>query len=105
MNTSIINNLGDTLEDTLLQHNDFANISRSERLLSVGTGAFITLKGIGNIFSHPLIALGELAIGSALLYRGVTGFCALTDMAESGGDTLVEIETEVIEKLEPDSTL
>lgn len=106
MNTSIINQAGDVLEHSLLQENPFANIGRSERLLSVGTGTFIALKGLSNLFSHPLIALGELGIGGALLYRGITGFCAITDMAENSGeslnDTMIEIQTETFERLEPE---
>lgn len=106
MNTSIVNKAGDVLENSLLQENPFANIGRSERLLSVGAGAFIALKGVSNIFSHPLIALGELGIGGALLYRGITGYCAITDMAENSNaamdDAMIEIETETIERLEPD---
>ena len=94
------------MENSLLQENPFANIGRSERLLSVGTGAFIALKGISNLFSHPLLALGELGIGGALLYRGITGYCAITAMAENNDegmdDAMIEIETETIERLDPD---
>ena len=81
-NTAMINKLGDSLEDSLMQHNDFANIGKSERMISLGAGAFIGMKGLTNIFSHPLLALTELGIGGALLYRGVTGYCHLTAMAQ-----------------------
>ncbi|WP_423148440.1 YgaP family membrane protein [Rubrolithibacter danxiaensis] len=79
----MINRIGESLEDSLLQPNVNANISKSERYVSIGTGAFIALKGITNLFSSPLLALGELAIGGALLYRGVTGYCAITDRLEN----------------------
>lgn len=78
----MINQLGNSLGRSLLQDNVNANITRSERLVSVGTGAFIGLKGVSNIFSNPLIALIELGIGGVLLYRGVTGYCAVTALAE-----------------------
>lgn len=81
--TSIINRLGDSLEGSVLQYNENANIDKSERIVSVGTGAFIGLKGVTNIFSNPMIALTELGIGGLLLYRGVTGYCPLTAMANA----------------------
>lgn len=77
-----INKLKDTLEDSLLQPNVNANIDKSERIISLVTGAFIFSKGIGNLFSHPLLALSEAGIGAFLLQRGVTGHCMLKEMTE-----------------------
>ena len=62
MENSIINNLTDTLNHSILQENANANVGKSERIVSVGAGAFIALKGITNVFSHPLIALTELGL-------------------------------------------
>jgi uncharacterized membrane protein len=83
MNNSMMNRLGNTLEGSLMQHNDHANVGKSERVVSLGTGAFIALKGITNLFSHPMIALTELGVGGALLYRGVTGNCPIKEKLEN----------------------
>lgn len=66
-----------TLKDTA-----DANISKSERILSIATGAFILYHGIKNIFSYPLIAFGEIGTGGMLMQRGFSGKCALKAMAE-----------------------
>ncbi len=75
MNNQVIDTLKDTFKGPLLKENENANVSKSERILSVATGAFILFKGLTNIFSHPVLALGEVAIGGSLLRRGVTGYC------------------------------
>lgn len=82
MDNSIMNRVSEVLNTSILQHNPDANIDKSERLVSVGTGAFITLKGLTNLFSHPYLAVTELGIGGALLYRGVTGYCIVKDQME-----------------------
>ena len=82
MSNSIIGNLANSLEGSVLQHNGNANVGKTERIISVGTGAFIALKGITNLFSSPLLALSELAIGGGLLYRGVTGYCAVKEQID-----------------------
>jgi hypothetical protein len=76
-----INRLRDTLEDSLLQPNDNPNVDRSERVLSLITGAVMFWKGVGNMYSHPMIAFGEAIIGTLLLQRGVTGHCIIKEMA------------------------
>lgn len=79
MENSIINRVSDTLNSSVLQENANANVGQTERIISVGTGAFIALKGITNVFSHPFLALTELGLGSALLYRGLTGYCPVKE--------------------------
>mgnify|MGYP003575261127 CR=1 FL=1 len=79
----MINKVGDSLKTSLMHDHPNANVDKSERYVSLGTGAFIALKGIGNIFSHPLLAVSELAIGGALLYRGMTGYCPVKNMLEN----------------------
>ncbi len=79
MENSIINTLSDTLNNSFLQENANANVGQTERMISVGAGAFIALKGITNVFSHPLLALTELGVGGALLYRGLTGYCPIKE--------------------------
>ncbi|PRY53033.1 Protein of unknown function (DUF2892) [Arcticibacter pallidicorallinus] len=77
MNNQLIDTLKDSLNGPLLQDNPDANVSKSERIISLGTGAFILFSGITNIFSHPLISLGKIMIGGSLLQRGLTGYCPL----------------------------
>lgn len=98
---SLINQVSNSLENSLLQQNENANIGKSERLLSIGTGAFIGLKGITNIFSNPLTALVELGIGGALLYRGVTGYCAVTAMVEENMNTGTTITNRAMDDTVP----
>ncbi|WP_207426752.1 DUF2892 domain-containing protein [Pedobacter sp. SYSU D00535] len=83
MNNSIVNKVSDTLNSSILQQNPNANVEKSERLISLGAGAFLALKGLTNVFSHPWLAMAELGIGSSLLYRGVTGYCAVKEKLES----------------------
>ena len=79
MENSVVNTISDTLNSSFLQENANANVGQTERMISVGAGAFIALKGLTNIFSHPLLALTELGIGGALLHRGLTGYCAIKE--------------------------
>ena len=107
--TSMINQIGDALEGSLLQPNEFANIEKSERLVSVGAGAFIGLKGITNVFSNPLLAIIEMGIGGALLYRGITGYCPVKDMVSESSSSLRIVEgmdtpsaSEVNDRIDPE---
>lgn len=79
MENSIINQVSDTLNSSILQESPNANVGQTERIISVGAGAFIALKGISNVFSHPFLALTELGVGGALLYRGLTGYCPVKE--------------------------
>lgn len=93
MENSIINNLTDTLNSSILQENANANVGKSERIVSVGAGAFIALKGITNVFSHPLIALTELGLGGALLYRGITGYCPVKEKMDEQENSYITSPT------------
>ena len=55
------------------------NIETSERILSVVAGGFILGMGLKFIFKHPMTSLSGLSVGSALVYRGVTGKCAIKE--------------------------
>lgn len=79
MENSVINRVTDTINSSVLQENANANVGQTERIISVGAGAFIALKGITNVFSHPFLAITELGLGSALLYRGLTGYCPVKE--------------------------
>jgi len=85
MNNAIINRVSDTIDNKVLQYNPDANVDKSERLVSIGAGTFIALKGLTNVFSHPFLALAELGVGGTLLYRGLTGFCVVKDKLEDHG--------------------
>ncbi|WP_134089154.1 DUF2892 domain-containing protein [Olivibacter sp. XZL3] len=66
----------------LLAENDGTNIEFSERVVSIGTGTYMIYKGVRELFKRPLLALGQVAIGSALLYRGATGTCDVKRIIE-----------------------
>lgn len=82
MITDKIEDVKNSLEETLLKEDIFTNISKTERILSMASGSYIFLKGISNIFSSPLLATTELVVGFGLLHRGVTGHCAVTEKLE-----------------------
>lgn len=62
-------------EYLLIEDERAQNIDFSERVISIGTGTYMIYKGVRELFRKPLLALGQVAIGSALLYRGATGNC------------------------------
>ncbi|MCL4639806.1 MULTISPECIES: YgaP family membrane protein [Olivibacter] len=66
----------------LLTESDCTNIEFSERVISIGTGTYMIYKGVRELFKRPLLALGQVAIGSALLYRGATGTCDVKRLIE-----------------------
>ncbi|WP_207533884.1 YgaP family membrane protein [Desertivirga arenae] len=91
MNNSMITKVSETLNKNVLQQNPEANVEKSERLVSLGAGAFLALKGLTNVFSHPWLAIAELGIGGSLLYRGVTGYCAVKEKLENEIDNSVRV--------------
>ncbi len=72
-----------TLKETLLPYNPNANVGKTDRIISVGTGAYIFIKGVFNLFSHPILALTEVGIGAALLHRGITGNCSVKKIIDN----------------------
>jgi uncharacterized membrane protein len=82
----------------------FENVSKSERWLSGAAGTYLLFKGITSIFSHPVIGLTGAAIGAGLLYRGITGYCPMRDLAEQrkedlAPDEVIISETYVVDDL------
>ncbi|MEH6306627.1 DUF2892 domain-containing protein [Olivibacter sp. CPCC 100613] len=69
-------------KEYLLTERDCGNIEFSERVISIGTGTYMIYKGVRDLFKRPLLALGQVAIGSALLYRGATGTCDVKRLIE-----------------------
>jgi uncharacterized membrane protein len=51
------------------------NVGQTERMVSVGLGAFLLSSGLNNLTRHPIKGLLRTIIGGALLYRGVSGNC------------------------------
>ena len=82
MNNQVIDKLKDTFKGPILKENEDANIAKSERVLSVAAGAFVLFQGLTSIFSHPILALGEIALGGTLIQRGVTGTCPVISLLE-----------------------
>ncbi|WP_257670037.1 YgaP family membrane protein [Parapedobacter tibetensis] len=81
----------DDVKARLKEANENRNIAKSERILSVGAGAFVLYTGITRMFKTPLSSLAEVAIGSFLILRGATGYCPVKDAACPYGDvTIVE---------------
>ncbi|PWS27212.1 hypothetical protein DHW03_14550 [Pedobacter yonginense] len=82
----------------------FQNVSRSERWLSGAAGTYLLYKGLTSIFSHPVIALTGATIGAGLLYRGITGYCPMRDLAEQqkldlAPDEVLVSETYIVDEL------
>lgn len=53
------------------------NVGQTERMISVGAGAFLLSSGLHNLTSHPLKGLIRTVLGGVLLYRGVSGHCPM----------------------------
>lgn len=51
------------------------NVGDNERVISAALGAFMLSSGLSNLLKHPLSGLVKTALGSLLLYRGVSGNC------------------------------
>lgn len=69
-------------EYLLVEDECVTNVDFSERVISIGTGTYMIYKGVRELFKKPLLALGQVAIGSALLYRGATGNCEVKRLLE-----------------------
>jgi len=75
----------------------FENVSKSERWLSGAAGTYLLYKGLTSLFSHPVIALTGAAVCAGLLYRGITGYCPMRDLAEQRKENNLEDEVLVSE--------
>ncbi|SJN49136.1 YgaP family membrane protein [Sphingobacterium faecium] len=67
-------------------------IETSERILSVVAGGFILGAGVRFLIKHPLTALSGLSLGGALVYRGVTGKCAVKKAIDDDAERVEVIE-------------
>ena len=82
MLTDQIEEIKETLEETLLQENIYTNLAKTERILSIATGTFLLFKGLTNAFSHPIISSAELFVGFGLMQRGISGYCPIAEKLE-----------------------
>jgi len=93
-----LNKMIDSVVDVVIQSTENVNISTSERVISAATGSFMVWKGVKDTFSKPSNAVWELVLGSALLYRGITGYCSVKNRLDSLQDK-EESETYIIEAM------
>jgi uncharacterized membrane protein len=56
-------------------HGGTLNVGQTERMVSVGLGAFMLSSGLNNLTRHPIKGLIRTVLGGVLLYRGVSGHC------------------------------
>ena len=97
---NIVENIKNTLEDSLLKEDLNTNLTKTERILSVAAGAYFALKGVKNIFSSPLIAASGLALGYGLLNRGLSGYCPLAEELEKetkGPEPVLIVKETIVE--------
>lgn len=73
------NEYGSWHSDNEFQPHDsgVVNVGQTERLVSVGLGAFILSSGFNNLFKHPIKGLIRTVVGGYLLYRGASGHCSI----------------------------
>lgn len=83
MITEKIEEIKDTLEATFLKEGIHTNLGKTERIISLAAGTYIFIKGIKNVFSHPVVATTELVVGFGLLQRGMSGYCSITEKFEN----------------------
>ena len=101
MNDCKISRLWDNIKRNWEHPNRMENIETSEKIVSMGTGVFIFFKGIGHLIGHPLMGMVEVAIGSGLLYRGLTGYCPVKDMTECRPDDAFIVTETIITENSP----
>jgi uncharacterized membrane protein len=75
MKNQTTNNIISTLKELNFDGSESPNIDQGERGVSVVAGSYILLKGLKNLFKHPVLGLLETVAGGFLVYRGATGVC------------------------------
>jgi len=77
--SNILNLALEKVKDKLDAGCENGNVGNSERVLSVIAGGFIFGIGVRSIFRSPLTGFSTLTLGGALVWRGVTGKCAIKE--------------------------
>lgn len=74
------------------------NVSNFERIASAAIGAFLVFNSIKKIRHAPLRSISRIAAGSALLYRGVSGYCPVYNQLHIDGNKTesVNIRTNLV---------
>jgi uncharacterized membrane protein len=75
MKSEITKTILDGIKGIDLNSAESPNIDQGERAVSVAAGSYFLLKGITNLFKHPVLGFVEAVAGGFLLYRGATGVC------------------------------
>lgn len=91
---NILNSVLNSLKHRVDQDRLEDNIGISERALSVFSGGLVFGMGVRNLFKHPIKGCAGIAVGGALVYRGITGHSAIKKILDRVTD---EEEITVIE--------
>ena len=79
--TSVQKNVMNTMEinQPIASGSSRINVGATERVASVFLGSFLLTSGLKRLFRHPILGVGTAFTGGALLYRGITGYCAVNN--------------------------
>ncbi|HSB93680.1 MAG TPA: SRPBCC family protein [Flavitalea sp.] len=61
------------------------NVGNFERAASAAIGGFLIFNSLGKIFRSPLRSISRIGAGTALLYRGLSGYCPVYDQMNIDG--------------------
>ncbi|GGH19380.1 DUF2892 domain-containing protein [Sphingobacterium alkalisoli] len=78
----ILNFAFDKIKQKIEDNCSDGNVGASERVLSVISGGLILGIGVKQLFKNPISAFSGITLGSALVYRGVTGHCTVKSVIE-----------------------
>jgi len=79
---TLLNGHGRPGATALYDSSNVLNVSREGRIASIVAGSLMAGSALGRFRHHPLGSLCRLAVGSYLLYRGLSGNCPLSAMIE-----------------------
>jgi len=83
---SVLNFVINQLKDKVDEACEHGDIGKSERILSVVSGGFILGVGLKKLFHSPLTGFTSMALGGGLIYRGITGKCAIKGAIENANE-------------------
>lgn len=79
---ALLNIMTDRIKDNLSDYCEHGEVKGWERILSIGSGAALTLLSIKNIKKSPISAVSQLTLAGALLWRGISGKCKVKEMID-----------------------
>jgi len=62
------------------------NVSNFERAASAAIGGFLIFNSLGKILRSPLRSISRIGAGTALLYRGLSGYCPMYQQLHIDGN-------------------